>query len=129
MQVRVETPSARAEVEALFPAGKCSVLTENLEMQIRAFERDLEQSRLGVAHVDATATGVSEVRARRQTGTWHSTYHRYGEIRDWYEEIADEFPLITKLVPSLGRSTEGRDMPVREPDLPLPPSLPPSFPA
>mmetsp|Transcript_21794 Transcript_21794/g.56809 ORF Transcript_21794/g.56809 Transcript_21794/m.56809 type:complete len:444 (-) Transcript_21794:155-1486(-) len=101
MHIRAETAAARAEIEAMVPSGSCETLVADLEGAAVAFEADLVASR----------PQFTSVRTRRQAGSWHASYHRYDEIKEWYTTIADEFPLITKLVPSIGKSGEGRDMP------------------
>ena len=37
--------------------------------------------------------------------------HRYADIVNWYEELANNNPSIVKYFASIGKSVEGRDQP------------------
>jgi hypothetical protein len=43
-------------------------------------------------------------------GDWFSSYHTYSEILTWFNQLAKENPNHVKLVPSIGKSFEGRDI-------------------
>ena len=99
IHVRVSSAADRAMVAAAVAPGRCHILIKDLEEVVRASEQDLAESRRASAKV----TG----RGRRQAARWHDTYHTYDETKEWYTSVADDFPLITKLVPSIGLSGEG----------------------
>eukprot|EP00834_Sanchytrium_tribonematis_P001721 NODE_44_length_33449_cov_1.575742.p21 type:complete len:244 gc:universal NODE_44_length_33449_cov_1.575742:27289-26558(-) len=37
-------------------------------------------------------------------------YSPYDEVKQWYQKLADIFPDLVEFVPSIGKSTEGRDL-------------------
>lgn len=43
---------------------------------------------------------------------WFTKYHRFPEITKRLRELSEAHPTLTKLVPSIGKSHEGRDIPV-----------------
>lgn len=42
---------------------------------------------------------------------WFEEYHTYDEIYAWYKNLAAAYPTLATFVPSIGRSSEGRDQP------------------
>ncbi|KAJ3043018.1 hypothetical protein HDV00_005925 [Rhizophlyctis rosea] len=45
-----------------------------------------------------------------KTSQWFSDYHRFDEIRDWYRDLADRHPSLIQVIPSIGKTFEGRDI-------------------
>jgi len=93
VDVRTKTSAEVDTINKVFAANACTVLIPDMEAAMQEFERDLVNSRTN------------------SQAEWFEAYHTYDEIVGWYSDIADEFPLITKLVPSIGRSFNGLDMP------------------
>ncbi|KAK9763898.1 hypothetical protein K7432_009037 [Basidiobolus ranarum] len=48
---------------------------------------------------------------KRAVSDWHSSYHTYEDIVEWLDTLANTYPTLVKLVPSIGESIEGRDIP------------------
>lgn len=42
--------------------------------------------------------------------TWFKNYHRHDEIKDFYLQIADDYPELVTYIPSIGQTVEGRDI-------------------
>ncbi|KAG0006268.1 hypothetical protein BGZ80_001734 [Entomortierella chlamydospora] len=42
--------------------------------------------------------------------TWFSNYHTHTEIKDFYLQIADDYPELITFIPSIGKTVEGRDI-------------------
>eukprot|EP00040_Diaphanoeca_grandis_P038854 m.257536 g.257536 ORF g.257536 m.257536 type:complete len:438 (+) comp35393_c0_seq1:111-1424(+) len=91
VDVRAQNEQEIASVHEAF--GGCVVLIPDMEQAMQEFEDDLRKTR-------------STTKA-----DWFQAYHDYGEIVDWYTDIAEEFPDLTRLNPSIGSSHEGRNMP------------------
>jgi len=49
---------------------------------------------------------------QEDSGSWFDRYHRYGELVGKLEELAAAHPKHMKLVRSIGKSAQGRDIPV-----------------
>lgn len=43
---------------------------------------------------------------------WHSTYHTLVEISSWLEKLAQEYSDLMELIPSIGTTFEGREIPM-----------------
>jgi len=41
---------------------------------------------------------------------WHTAYHKYADITAWLKALADQFPTLVTYEPSIGKSSEGRDI-------------------
>ncbi|KAG0317456.1 hypothetical protein BGZ97_005382 [Linnemannia gamsii] len=42
--------------------------------------------------------------------TWFKNYHPHDEIKDFYLQIADDYPDLVTYIPSIGQTVEGRDI-------------------
>jgi len=91
VDVRVDGAN-EAVLDALVGRGACETVVADLERLVVEFEQDLNRS-----HANANA--------------WFDEYHTYEEIVGWYEDIASDFESITKYVPRIATSFEGRSMP------------------
>ncbi|KAJ3277722.1 hypothetical protein HK104_003036 [Borealophlyctis nickersoniae] len=45
-----------------------------------------------------------------QAADWFADYHRYADIRTWYQTLSTQYPDLVTFVPSIGKSVEGRDI-------------------
>ena len=66
------------------------------------------------AQVEAEALRLSKSAAvaidYRDDQQWFKEYHRFDDIRAWYGSLAERFPNLVTLVPSIGKTHEGRDI-------------------
>jgi murein tripeptide amidase MpaA len=69
VDIMVETPTERADVETFFAQSKCVVAVENVQDQLDAVEKDLAQ---------ANATAAD----------WFDVYHNLPETLVWWKELA-----------------------------------------
>lgn len=44
------------------------------------------------------------------TESWFQQYHRFDEIREWFESLAKDYPDLVTFIPSIGKTHEGRDI-------------------
>lgn len=78
----------------LLPEFHVSVLSESLQKQA-----DSERSRLALKQ-NSILSGTD----------WFDDYHTYDETKAWYEQLVESHPSTMRLVPSIGRTHEGRDI-------------------
>ncbi|TPX65629.1 hypothetical protein SpCBS45565_g04996 [Spizellomyces sp. 'palustris'] len=45
-----------------------------------------------------------------QAADWFADYHRYADIKTWYQTLAQQNPSLVTFIPSIGKSVEGRDI-------------------
>ncbi|KAF9917744.1 hypothetical protein BX616_000052 [Lobosporangium transversale] len=42
--------------------------------------------------------------------TWFNNYHEHTEIKDFYLQLADDYPELISFIPSIGKTVEGKDI-------------------
>jgi len=42
--------------------------------------------------------------------TWFTNYHPHNEIKDFFLQLADDFPELVTFIPSIGQTVEGKDI-------------------
>ncbi|KAG0312750.1 hypothetical protein BGZ99_009280 [Dissophora globulifera] len=42
--------------------------------------------------------------------TWFNNYHEHAQIKDFYLQLADDYPELITYIPSIGKTVEGRDI-------------------
>ncbi|KAG0206437.1 hypothetical protein BGX28_002109 [Mortierella sp. GBA30] len=47
---------------------------------------------------------------RIDTNTWFQNYHPHEEIKDFFVQLADDYPNLISYIPSIGQTVEGRDI-------------------
>jgi hypothetical protein len=79
------------ELALLMGSGACVVQHEDLEALVVNWEK---------THLEALMN---------KSADWHESYHRYADMKDWYQNTLGASNLVT-FVPSIGKSVEGRDI-------------------
>ncbi|KAJ3055108.1 hypothetical protein HK097_011483 [Rhizophlyctis rosea] len=52
----------------------------------------------------------SQLDVETQHAQWFSDYHRYDDIRTWYNSLAQQHPSLLQIIPSIGKTAENRDI-------------------
>jgi len=99
IDIRVADEFQRKGVLAHFGANNCEVTVEDVEAAVQGWEQDI-----AAAEKNATGRGLLQT-------DWFSNYRSYADITNWYRNFATANPTLVTFNPSIGRSTEGRDMP------------------
>ncbi|KAI9106036.1 carboxypeptidase A1-like protein [Phlyctochytrium arcticum] len=98
-----------SHIDVRIPAGADDVL------QHRAL-RDIAGSDI---HAKVIVEDVEELIRRSEApanessiaaADWFANYHKYDEIKQWYTDLSKEFPDLVTFIPSVGKTTEGRDI-------------------
>ncbi|KAK9763015.1 hypothetical protein K7432_010699 [Basidiobolus ranarum] len=63
------------------------------------------------SEIDHEASEQRRVQLSKRAADWHASYHTYAEIVEWLKTLASSNPSLVNLVPSIGKSIEGRDIP------------------
>ncbi|ORX88790.1 hypothetical protein K493DRAFT_235592 [Basidiobolus meristosporus CBS 931.73] len=74
------------------------VLIENIQESIDQETKTLKQATLAKRAVDDT--------------TWFQNYHTFTDIVQWLKNLSQKYPDLVTLVPSIGKTTLGKDIPV-----------------
>jgi hypothetical protein len=90
VDIRVKNDEELALVEKAF--GECNVVIEDMENFIEEHE-------------------FPEVERSGAPEDWFLDYHTYNDTKQWYSDLARQFPNQARYVGTIGRSFEGRDMP------------------
>eukprot|EP00039_Didymoeca_costata_P031543 m.35215 g.35215 ORF g.35215 m.35215 type:complete len:436 (-) comp8858_c0_seq1:57-1364(-) len=75
------------------PGIICETTVEDVEAFVQEFDKSMNMSN------------------EKQSEEWFKEYHNYEDTIQWYEDIASEYSQVTKYVPSIATSYEGRKMP------------------
>ncbi|KAF9968298.1 hypothetical protein BGZ70_005114 [Mortierella alpina] len=52
----------------------------------------------------------ADKKKRVDLNTWFKNYHPHNEIKDFYLQLADDYPNLITYIPSIGKTVEGRDI-------------------
>ncbi|KAK9674945.1 hypothetical protein K7432_016770 [Basidiobolus ranarum] len=74
-----------------------TVLIENIQESIDEETKTLKQVALAKRAVD--------------DATWFQNYHTFAEIVQWLQQLSTKYPDLVTLVPSIGKTTLGKDIP------------------
>jgi len=53
---------------------------------------------------------VTDKKKRVDLNTWFKNYHPHNEIKDFYLQLADDYPNLITFIPSIGKTVEERDI-------------------
>ncbi|KAJ3085095.1 hypothetical protein HK102_000323 [Quaeritorhiza haematococci] len=77
------------------------IVNENLQLGI-----DQETERLERSLFREKQSGL----ALRNPTSWFSEYHRYDAIVQWFHDLAQQYPELIQVIPSIGKTYEKRDI-------------------
>ncbi|KAF9175364.1 hypothetical protein BGX21_003623 [Mortierella sp. AD011] len=63
-----------------------------------------------LANLGKKKKGGKKPERRVDFDTWFNNYHTHTEIKDFYLQIADDYPELITFIPSIGKTVEGRDI-------------------
>jgi len=84
----------------------CGTYIEDLQKMIDEQELEAKEANPEVPGVE-TLLGEGE-----HSDSWYTKYHRFDDIVKRMQQVAKGHPTLAKFVPSIGKSREGRDIPV-----------------
>lgn len=102
VDIRAKDAMAQKGLMAHFN-GSCHVAVDDVEATVQQWEKTWE---LQTAN-QTLATG----RHLLQDPNWFTNYRSYADITNWYRTFATANPTLVRYIPSIGRSSQGRDMP------------------
>lgn len=103
VDIRVKNAYERKAVLAHFKQN-CVMMVEDVEAQVLGWEQEWEAAL-------ANQSSFAGDRNLLQGADWFTNYRRYADIVSWYRTFAAANPAIATFVPSIGQSSQGREMP------------------
>lgn len=102
----------------------------NVENRMKAFEREseaviMEEEEDLVVESGLFFDGVNQIMKKKESKheekakqpkkrvdmeTWFTNYHPHPEIKDFFLQLADDYPELVTFIPSIGQTVEGRDI-------------------
>ncbi|KAG0370113.1 hypothetical protein BGZ54_007641 [Gamsiella multidivaricata] len=61
-------------------------------------------------HLQSSSDLKKKHKKRVDFDTWFSNYHEHTEIKDFFLQLADDYPDLITYIPSIGKTVEGRDI-------------------